>query len=622
MRRFPLGWRLYLAEAVVASACLGSFAGLYRSVQRREAALGTLRFVTDYTRAAQAAAANGRRLMDSLVSKGIAQPGQGGERRNLGGILSELKSRLQQTGVFARTLGTSEEERNLKQLRKMVASSESLLDRIERLKREGRTAEATVLYEKRLIPLLRRHAFATLSRELREQNQRARDFHEGLQTANRRTFGWAFGAVLCSLFLLVVWTRRFLAYLQRNLERFRRAVAAIASGNLDIALAAERDDELGRLSRALNEMTQRLEQAQRRALEMERTVAQGRLASGAAHALNNPLAAVIGNAELLLRRDSLGPEEREEVRVIREQARRCDAILRNLRQFASEAQGERRPVRLEPLLRDLVELLEPSLAPAGIAVDLKLDPALPPVTADAHQLRQVFYNLFMNSVRALRGRPEPRITVTARCEAGAVVTAVEDNGEGIAPENLPKVFEPFFTTRPATEGVGLGLSSALGIVREHGGTLSAAAQPGRGARFDVRLPQSQGAAESVRRSGPARVLVVDDEAEILSLVGRVLGQEGHVVECVADPRKALEAADRDPYDLIVSDYRMDEMDGVALFEAIRRRRPQAAARFVFSTGEIVSKEFQGFADRHGIPVLLKPFDLEELVSVVRQRLGD
>jgi signal transduction histidine kinase len=227
----------------------------------------------------------------------------------------------------------------------------------------------------------------------------------------------------------------------------------------------------------------------------------GELSAGVAHEINNPLNGIINFAQLL--KDEPGPRtdfERQMLDGIIEEGGRIAQIVRGLLAFARGDENSLRHVHLAEVINASVALFGRQLAKDGIRVVIDVAPDLPPVRADASRLRQVVVNMISNAHHALRARPagaEKVFRITARrarrdAPDGRPVSSacVEfyDNGVGIRPADLPRVFDPFFTTRREAGGTGLGLSISFGIVRDHGGTITVASEAGQYTRFRVELP--------------------------------------------------------------------------------------------------------------------------------------
>jgi two-component system NtrC family sensor kinase len=231
-------------------------------------------------------------------------------------------------------------------------------------------------------------------------------------------------------------------------------------------------------------------------LQREKLAAMGQLVSGVAHELNNPLAGVLAFSELLLAEPAVdaaaGPEARELrelAETIHREARRAAGIVGKLLTFARQHPPQRSATDLNHVLLEALDLRRYHLRAQQVDIELALDYELPPTSADGPQLRQVFLNLITNAEHALLRQPSGRrLTVRTRQADGRLFVEVSDSGPGLAPEERARIFEPFYTTKPAGQGTGLGLAVSQGIVRDHGGTLEVDSAPGRGATFVVTLP--------------------------------------------------------------------------------------------------------------------------------------
>jgi len=227
---------------------------------------------------------------------------------------------------------------------------------------------------------------------------------------------------------------------------------------------------------------------QSKLMHAEKMAAVGQLVSGVAHEVNNPLTAILGFADLLMENTELPESARKDLRVILQEAQRTKQIVQNLLSFARQMPPQRKPVQLNAILRRTVQLRAYDFHSHGVEVIEHLDPELPYVIGDSHQLQQVFLNIINNAYDAVReiGRPARIEIMTAR-QGGFVEVSFRDNGHGIASPD--RIFDPFFTTKEVGKGTGLGLSICYGIVREHGGEIVCQNNAGtEGATFIVRFP--------------------------------------------------------------------------------------------------------------------------------------
>jgi signal transduction histidine kinase len=283
-------------------------------------------------------------------------------------------------------------------------------------------------------------------------------------------------------------------------EKARR----VGSGDFGGELVLPQRDELGQLALEMNAMSRLLAESRARleeetaarisAIEQlrhaERVATVGTLASGVAHELGTPLNVIAHRAKLVASGRAEGDAARENARIVVEQSDRITRIVRQLLDYARRSRPDMRVQPVVPLLDHALALLDPLLRKHGVDVVRRPYDERARVAADGPQVEQVITNLAMNAIHAMSGGGT--LTLSVECkpgpDAGWVEIRVGDTGTGIPPEHLPRIFDPFFTTKEVGDGTGLGLSVAWGIVREHGGTLEAASEVGRGSVFSLRLP--------------------------------------------------------------------------------------------------------------------------------------
>ncbi len=238
-------------------------------------------------------------------------------------------------------------------------------------------------------------------------------------------------------------------------------------------------------------MEKKLEQ---QIIQSERLAAMGQMIGGFAHELNNPLTSILGMAELL-QEGEVTESVRKQIAILHQQARRAAEIVQNLQYFARPPAPGRSPVDLNELVQRTVQMQAYPLRKSNITVDFQPQPSIPAVVADPNQLMQVFLNLLLNAEQAIReSREKGTIRVRIERKPDSVSIVFQDDGPGIATENLAHIFDPFFTTKRPGRGTGLGLSICKTVLREHGGNIEAATAPGGGAVFTITLPVA--AAES------------------------------------------------------------------------------------------------------------------------------
>lgn len=320
---------------------------------------------------------------------------------------------------------------------------------------------------------------------------------------------------------------------RRPVQGLIEGTSKVARGDLTSEIHVRGRDELAQLARAFNgmigdlrrarqeneewsrtleqkivEKTEELSRSQRQVVHMEKMASLGRLAATVAHELNNPLAGILNYARLVARdleSDARSAEDLQEdaryLGVISKEAGRCGEIVRNLLLFSRQESVELALHSLNDIVERALMLVRHHLEMSGMKLVKDLLPAgEDQLVCDAGQVQQALVALFVNAVDARDAdENEPTLRVALRSEggtAGQVRVSVTDNGVGIKPEILPQIFDPFFTTKDATSGAGLGLSVVYGIVRRHGGKISADSEPGRGTTFEILLPRRQPADEA------------------------------------------------------------------------------------------------------------------------------
>ena len=223
-------------------------------------------------------------------------------------------------------------------------------------------------------------------------------------------------------------------------------------------------------------------------IQSERLAAMGQMIGGFAHELNNPLTSILGMAELL-QEGEVTEGARKQIAILHQQARRAAEIVQNLQYFARPPAPGRSQVNLNELVQRTVQMQAYPLRKSNITVDFLPEPSIPAVMADPNQLMQVFLNLLLNAEQAIReNREKGTIRVRLERKPDSVCIVFQDDGPGIAPENLTHIFDPFFTTKRPGRGTGLGLSICKTVLREHGGNIEASSAPGGGAAFTITLP--------------------------------------------------------------------------------------------------------------------------------------
>ncbi len=290
-----------------------------------------------------------------------------------------------------------------------------------------------------------------------------------------------------SLPLLAVWSQ--LGNAPEVVQRFRLLVtlgAIVVFTSLVFLRQALVDRDRERLLQFSQESFTNLKRIQNQFVQSEKLASLGQLAAGAAHEINNPLAAILGYSDVLIEEPTASENSRRLGEKIRDQARRTKELVAKLISFAQPLPAERTLLDVNTILSSALELRRLDLLGKNIRIDLDARSNLPGVSGDANQLLQVFFNIISNAVDALEETAGGTLTVRTWRDVTNVVVDFSDTGQGVKEPHL--VFDPFYTTKPAGKGTGLGLSICYGIVKEHGGRITCFNRPGGGATFRVELP--------------------------------------------------------------------------------------------------------------------------------------
>lgn len=407
---------------------------------------------------------------------------------------------------------------------------------------------------------------------------------------------------------------------------------------LRIALTAERDGS-GRVM-AVQGIAENVTERMRReeiVRRGERMASLGRTLAGVAHEINNPLAAIIGFAQILLK-GTPTPDDRHALETVLHEARRASRVVKDLLTIARrEELIERQRTDLGSIVRYILDTQRYAIETRGIRTVVSLEDALPPIMADATQVEQVVLNLIVNARQALESmiehphdvddawRPELRIETTRSGEF--VMLTIADNGPGIAESDLPRIWDPFWTTKDEGEGSGLGLSVVHSIVTSHSGRIDVTSIPRVETRFTIAFPSVGDSPPAIvehqpssltpdTRTRPLDVLVIDDERAICEILSRILSARGHAVLTAAGGSDALRLAEHSGFDVVISDLRMPGMDGREVIRRLRLLPSFAKTRFFLSTGDLASGALRRGPDTEDVVLVEKPYDVDLVVQLV------
>ncbi|HEY4244652.1 MAG TPA: response regulator [Kofleriaceae bacterium] len=363
----------------------------------------------------------------------------------------------------------------------------------------------------------------------------------------------------------------------------------------------------------------------------DRMASVGTLAAGVAHEINNPLASVIANLDMALEdvealRGDVPPDLIEELKDARTASDRVREIVRDLKIFSRAEEDSRGPVDVEAVLDSTLRMAWNEIRHRAKLV--KRYGGVPRVDVNESRLGQVFLNLIVNAAHAIPpgNYDTNQIRVSTSLDAaGRVVVSIADTGTGIPAHVQPRLFTPFYTTKPVGVGTGLGLAISLRIVQQFGGAIAYDTEVGKGTEFRVSLPVAEDAELPPERISfasfaPRRgtILVIDDEETLALAIKRFLSAD-HDVTAVTRASEALVLIERGArYDVILCDLMMPQITGAQLHADLMQIAPEQAARIVFLTGGAFTASAREFLDSVSNRRLDKPFELKELRKLVNQ----
>jgi signal transduction histidine kinase len=436
----------------------------------------------------------------------------------------------------------------------------------------------------------------------------------------------------------------------RPLANLVGGVHALEKGDFTYALEGNSGDEVAEVTAAFDRMRATLQSSQREQAQLEERLRQahkmeavGRLAGGVAHDFNNLLTIIRGHGDLLSDRPGLVDAERRSLEQIRKASSKAVAMTRQLLAFSRMQVLQPRVLDLNAVVSDMGKML-PRLIGEHIEYAFLPEAKLAPVKADPGQIEQVIMNLVVNSRDAMPngGKITVRSSNVVMDEAEArlhppmtagnyVLLSVSDTGHGMSPETKAHIFEPFFTTKEVGKGTGLGLATVYGVVKQSGGFVWVESAPGKGATFEIYLPQTSGKALAPSDTesrltpiprGSETILVVEDEDDVRDLTCEFLKVSGYSVLGAPNGLAALELLSRysGKVHLVLSDVIMPRMGGTELAERLRVVRPET--KILLMSGY---SEYSNGAKDPGLaqlPILQKPFSRPSVVKRVREALSE
>ena len=373
-----------------------------------------------------------------------------------------------------------------------------------------------------------------------------------------------------------------------------------------------------------------LRRTQEQLLQSEKMSAVGQLIAGVAHELNNPLTAILGYAQLL-ESEGLNDRANEYVGKLFKQAQRTHRVVQNLLSFARQRKPERAEVDIRKILDETLALRDYDLKVNNIGVEKELPVEPAPVVADPHQIEQVFLNIINNAVDAVleTGRAG-KLRIRVYRQSGHVCTQFADDGPGL--KDAKRIFDPFYTTKSVGKGTGLGLSICYGIVKEHGGDITAHNAPEGGAVIEVQLPlaMQEGVAPEPAPVVPAkregalqgRILLVEDEEAVLEFERDVLAGAGANVVTATRSEDVKTRLLSEHFDAVIMNGNMpSDWNSKEAHDWIRQNcsAMEHHVLFTFSNG-VQQSDGRAFLQENNLPYLVKPFEVADLIAQTRRLL--
>jgi len=389
-----------------------------------------------------------------------------------------------------------------------------------------------------------------------------------------------------------------------------------------------KSEETQKANEELRSTIDQLKRTQEQLVQSEKLAAIGKLVSGVAHELNNPLFSAMGYAELML----MGPQEEENrgrLNMVLESIKRARRIVNDLLEFSCPRKVEINRININDVIRQTVYLNNYEFEANNIRVEYDLKDDLPEVRGNFGRLQQVFLNIIINAEQAIQEIREHGGAIRIKSmvdESGFVFVTIANNGSRIPEENIGKIFDPFFTTKEVGMGTGLGLSTSYGIIKEHHGEILVRSDEDW-TSFTVKLPTVHGSEttfqpekeklEDVSAKGEP-ILVVDDEQVIVNLLEDFLKRKGFRVFTATSGSEAVLQLKNREIQMIISDIKMPGISGKMFYNEIKKHRPELLKRLIFITGDTMGKDTIKFLKETGGYYLRKPFSFDEMVEMIQK----
>ncbi len=401
-------------------------------------------------------------------------------------------------------------------------------------------------------------------------------------------------------------------------------------------------DQNSILEKKVEERTKALARSENQLQQVMKLQAIGTLAGGIAHDFNNILFPIVGYTELTMDDIPEDSQARQNLEEVLKAANRAKALVQQILTFSRQNGQERKPLKVQPLIKEALNLLRATI-PSSIEISSSIDDDSGLVKGDPTQIHQVIMNLCTNAYHALQGTggkievslKEANLSYEQSMQRVGMKVGrhleliVKDNGHGMTPQVMERIFEPYYTTKEQGKGTGLGLSVIHGIIKNHGGDISVHSQPGKGATFSVYLPiiddidiETEPVQSANNKSGHEHILLIDDEEPIIDLERRILERLGYKITPISDSQKALEEFSAQPqgFDLVITDMTMPKITGDQLAQRLMDINPLIPVILCTGFNEAITEEK---ALAMGIDkFVMKPIVKNDLADAVRTVLDN
>jgi two-component system cell cycle sensor histidine kinase/response regulator CckA len=376
----------------------------------------------------------------------------------------------------------------------------------------------------------------------------------------------------------------------------------------------------------LRDITEK-KKAEDQLFQTEKLRAVGEMASGVAHDFNNALAAILGNTQLLLH-TAQDEELKETLKIIEKVAKDCGQTVRRLQDFTKKrVDHELLKVDVNAIIKDSMEMTKPKWKDESQSRGIRIEMVsnfeeIPSVSGNASELGEVITNMIFNAIEAM---PEGgKVELQTFKKERDVLIRMSDEGIGISEETQKRIFEPFFTTKPFTN-MGLGLSMSYGIIKRFGGEIEVESKLGRGTTFTIILPVGEEEKEeavssrAIKKAAEARILVIDDDEFVRSVLSRTLAQANHRVTLAEDGEKGVQIFRDGKFDIVLTDLGLPRMSGWEVCRMIKEISPETPVGMI--TGWGVEKN-RNEVREYGLDFFIsKPFDFNQILNVVSEAMG-